>query len=115
MQELVTRAQADVLFTILPILGLIGGIVAGLLARRGGQNALAAAVLWGGPPVLIGILWRVYNAITDRIGLDRVTNLAVNFGLFIVVGILCGIIGAALGARGDRGEITPAKDETLEV
>ena len=115
MQEMVTRAQADMLFTLLPILGLIGGSVAGLLARQGGRNAPAAAVLWGGPLVLIGILWRVYNAITDRIGLDRVANLAVNFGLFIVVGIICGVIGTALAAQGAKGEITNSKDEITEV
>lgn len=115
MQEMVTRAQADIVFNLLPILGLIGGIVAGLLARQGGRSAPAAAVLWGGPPILIGILWRVYNAITDRIGLDRVANLAVNLGLFIIIGIICGIAGTALMACGSRGEITHTKDEATEV
>lgn len=115
MQEMVTRAQADVLFTLLPILGLVSGIVAGLLARRARRSAPAAAVLWGGPPVLVGILWRVYNGITDRIGLDRVANLAVNFGLFIVVGIICGIVGTALTAQRGRGEINTDKDKISEV
>lgn len=101
MQELVTRAQADLLFLILPVLGIISGAAAGLLSRRGRQNALAAALLWGGPLVLIGILWRVYNAITDRIGLDSVANLIVNFVLFVVLG---GVIGLGWTAFTSRGE-----------
>ncbi|MES2459882.1 MAG: hypothetical protein V4671_04805 [Armatimonadota bacterium] len=91
MQELVTRAQADTLFTVMAVLGLITGAVAAWLARRRGSSALAAAALWGGPLVLTGVLWRVYNAITDGIGLDSVANLALNTGLFLLVGLVCGL------------------------
>jgi hypothetical protein len=103
MQEMVTRAQADMLFIVLPALGLIAGPVAAVLARRRGQDALSAATLWGGPLVLIGILWRVYNAITDRIGLDSVANLAVNFVLFIIVGGIVGLGWMSLRAREKTG------------
>ena len=99
MQEMVTRSQADLLFTVLPLLGLLAGPSAAWAARRRGGDAAASALLWGGPLVLIGILWRVYNAITDRIGLDSVANLAVNFGLFVIVGVICGALWVILPAR----------------
>ncbi len=99
MQEMVTRAQANLLFTILPVLGLAAGVTVWLLARRQGGDAVSAALLWGGPLVLIGILWRIYNAITDRMGLDSVANLAVNFVLFVVVGSIVGLGWSALAAR----------------
>jgi len=38
------------------------------------------------------ILWHVYNAITNRLGLDTVLNFEVNLGLFIVVGIIIGVL-----------------------
>jgi nitrate/nitrite transporter NarK len=106
MQEMVTRAQADLLFLILPVLGLIAGPVAGIVARKSGGSPALAAMLWGGPLVLIGILWRVYNTITDRIGLDSVANLAVNFCLFIIVGVLCGIVWTMLTARRNPETVT---------
>jgi hypothetical protein len=96
---MVTRSQADLLFTVLPVVGLITGATAGWLARRGKRDAVSAIALWGGPLVLIGILWRVYNAITDRIGLDSVANLAVNFVLFVVVGGIVGLVWTNLAAR----------------
>ena len=91
MKELVTRAQADVFFLGILVLGLVVAPVAGLLAKRRGGDPLPAALLWGGPLVLIGLLWRVYNAITDRVGLDSVANLAANAVLFVVIGAACGI------------------------
>ena len=90
-EVLVTRAQADMVFGVLLILGIVVALVAFALARRRGGDGVRAAVLWGGPLMLIGVLWRVYNAITDRLGLDRVANLGVNLVLFVGVGAACGI------------------------
>ena len=73
--------------------------VAFALARRRGENGPAAALLYGGPLLLTGILWRVYNAITDRIGLDKVANLAVNLVLFVGIGAACGFGWRALAGR----------------
>jgi hypothetical protein len=53
----------------------------------------------GGPPVLLWVMWRVYNAITSRLGLDTVANLLVNLALFVIVGALCGAGWAWLMAR----------------
>lgn len=100
--EIITRPQADALMWAVLALGLVLGPVAGALARRGGNAPLPAALLWGGPPVLAGILWRVYNAITDRLGLDSVANLAINAALFIAVGAACGFAWTRLASPATR-------------
>ncbi|MBC8103233.1 MAG: hypothetical protein H7Z41_11655 [Cytophagales bacterium] len=105
MTELITRAQADTFFVVLLGVGFVAALSAGMLARRRGGDPLLGALFWGGPPLLIGLMWRVYNAITDRIGLDRVANLAVNFALFVAVGVACGLGWTAISAR--RGVSSP--------
>jgi hypothetical protein len=98
--ELITQAQANALFGALFVLGLVLAPVAFLIARRRGGDGLLAALLWGGPPVLVGgVLWPVYNAITNHLGLDTVVNLLVNLGLFVVVGALVGVGWSWLIAR----------------
>jgi hypothetical protein len=111
MQELVTRAQADMLLNIVTVLGFIVGGVAAALARKRGGAAVPAAALWGGPLVLAGILWRVYNAITDRMGLDSVANLFVNAALFIIVGAACGAGWVFLTGR-QSDETSPVEEGT---
>ena len=98
MTELITREQADTLFLFLLGVGLVLGPVAGAVASRRRAAVLPAALVAGGVPVLVGVLWRVYNAITDRMGLDTVANLLVNLVLFVVVGVLCGAGWALLNA-----------------
>jgi hypothetical protein len=99
IKELVTRGQADALFGVVLILGLILLPVTALVARRRGKSPLLAAVAIGGPPTLVGVLWRVYNVITDRMGLDTVANLLVNLVLFVIVGAACGVGWVALNRR----------------
>lgn len=53
--------------------------------------------------ILVGIgnytLWTAYNAITQKLGLDTVTNLLVNLGLFVVIGVVVGIGAGIYAAR----------------
>lgn len=71
------------------------GLVWGWFAKR-----LASGFIIG---LLIGVgnyvLWTVYNAITDRLGLDTVKNLLVNLALFIVLGIIIGLAASLLQRR----------------
>lgn len=110
MKELITRPQADALFIALLIAGIVAAPIAGTIAKRRGRDGMLWALAVGGPPVLVGLLWRVYSGITDRLGLDTVRNLAVNFALFVVVGGLCGFAWGMLAARG-RGEGAAANPE----
>jgi len=97
--ELVTLAQANAAVAVLVVLGLLAAPVAALLARRRGNDPLLAGLTIGGPPVLVGLMWLVYNAVTDSLGLDRIVNLVVNLILFVFVGALAGVFWSWLVAR----------------
>ena len=112
MTELITDAQANALLLAVLIIGLVAGPVAAVVARRRGGDALQAGLLAGGPPVLLFVLWCVYSAITERLGLDSVVNLLVNLALFVVVGGLCGVGWAFLAAR--RGAEPSAAERLSE-
>src|SRR6266566_3219902 len=97
MQEIITMEQANRLFLVLaiggPLLGLAIGSFAGARARAAKQGALKGfgIGLFG---VLILGLWKVYNTITDHLGLDTVKNLIVNLALFIGFGVVAGLIAS---------------------
>ncbi len=100
MRELIDAEQVsrafNVLALVLPPIGLLVGWWYG--GRRGAHRRGAILGLMSG---LLGplncALWRVYNAITDSIGLDTVRNLAINLVLFLVVGAVIGVgTGVAL-------------------
>ena len=60
-------------------------------SARGGAKAGFLIGLLG--PVNY-LLWKMYNGITDRLGLDSVKNLLVNLAIFAVLGIAAGLISA---------------------
>lgn len=97
MTEIITRPQADALLNAVLALGLVLALVGALTARRRNARPVWGAMAWGGPLVLAWALWRSYNAITDRLGLDSVLNLVVNAVLFVFVGAVCGFIWARFG------------------
>ena len=102
--ELITLAQANAAVAALVVLGLLAAPVAALLARRRGNDPLLTSLMVGGPPVLIGLMWLVYNAVTDRLGLDRIVNLVANLALFVFVGALVGVFWTRLVARRAAGD-----------
>lgn len=101
MTELITRPQADLLLNALLGLGLLFAPVGALLARKQKRSAVWGAAWWGGPFVLASLMWRIYNAITDRLGLDSVLNLVVNSVLFVFVGAACGLAWARFSAQSE--------------
>ena len=95
MKELIDAHQAQMLMIAVSIAAPVIGLVWGAVAKR-----LVPGFLVG---LAIGIgnfiLWTIYNAITDSLGLDTVKNLLVNLALFIVLGV---VIGGVIGVRGRR-------------
>ena len=87
MKELISPAQANAIFGVaLPALGvLLSGAALAIKKER------RLALILGGPLVLAGLLWWVYSAITNALGLDTVLNLLVNFALFLAIGIGLGL------------------------
>ena len=86
MKELITRPQANVFFIAILLIGIVTIFVA-FTKTKSREKAL----LFGAPLVIVGVLWWIYNAITDKLGLNTVLNLFVNAILFIIVGLGCGI------------------------
>lgn len=97
MQEIVTTEQVEALFVALAVAGPFVG--AGIGWARG-RRALIG-LLWGLLFTANWILWCVYNAITNRLGLDTVRNLLVNLALFIAVGAIAGYVVALRTRRRD--------------
>ncbi|MCS6949428.1 MAG: hypothetical protein RMM06_04805 [Armatimonadota bacterium] len=111
MQEIITAQQVDRVFLILAIVGpLVGAAVGWARGRRTLQG-----LLWGMLLTANWLLWRVYNAITDRLGLDTVRNLLVNLALFVTLGVVAGFLAAWRVKRGTtphgtgagRGQASP--------
>jgi predicted transporter len=107
MKELIDPHQAHLLMLGVLILAPVLGLAWGVASKR---LPLGLAV-----GLLVGIgnyaLWTVYNAITDKLGLDTVKNLLVNLGLFVFIGIAVGIGAGLYTARkqnaqgGDSGDV----------
>jgi drug/metabolite transporter (DMT)-like permease len=97
LHELITLEQANKLMLALIVIAPLVGALCGLAVRKVRGGALIGLALGVGN----FLLWKVYNAITDRLGLDTVKNLAVNVVLFVVVGIVIGVVAARLAPRGE--------------
>jgi hypothetical protein len=112
LREIVEVAAVERLFLLLVVIGPIVGLAIGAAvgarrqeARRGALLGLLAGLF--GP--LNWLLWRIYNVVTDRNGLDTVRNLVINLALFIVVG---GVLGVALGYAFRRPAAPTATEES---
>jgi len=97
MKELIDFKTASLLVSMGAILGPILGLILGA-ALGTARKAVKAYTLRGLAIGALGILnwglWHLFNAITDRMGLDTVRNLVANAIVFVILGAL---LGAALG------------------
>jgi len=73
-----------ILLVLAPLIGLAWGVS----AKNIKMGVLVGIAVGGGN----FILWHVYSAITNRLGLDTVLNFDVNLGLFVVLGIVIGVV-----------------------
>lgn len=84
-----------VILVLAPVIGLVWG----LAAKRVVSGLIVGLLVGAGNFVL----WTIYNAITEKLGLDTVKNLLVNLALFVVLGTLIGIgVGLFAAKRRSR-------------
>ncbi|MBN2054633.1 hypothetical protein JW905_06910 [bacterium] len=86
------------LAVVTPAIGIIIGGALGIMTRALRFYGAWGLVLGLIGPLLLG-LWKLYNAITNVLGLDTVKNLLVNLAVFIVIGIVLGIALSFLPRR----------------
>lgn len=102
MKELITTAQANraiaIIAIALPIAGLVIGAIAGAVRRRVPRGALLGLICGLSGPA-IWVMWRIYDGIMGRYGLDSVKALLINLALFVVVGLLIGLAAGLVWRR----------------
>jgi hypothetical protein len=106
MNELISMPQANhlmiLVLVVAPIIGLVWGVVTKQIVR-----CLVIGVAIG---VWNFVLWTIYNAITDHLGLDTVKNLIVNLALFIILGVVTGILIGRFGRRSEPDHSSELSD-----
>jgi hypothetical protein len=107
MKELISLPEANHIMLALLIVAPVVGVLLGLATKQLIRGAVYGVVLGGGNYVL----WTVYNAITDQLGLDTVKNLIVNLTLFIIVGVVAGLVIRRVDRRPEESG-SPASGET---
>lgn len=91
MREIVNVGEVERLLVVLAVVGPMAGAAIGGLAthsHRGALRGISVGLLLS----LTWIMWHIYNAVTDRLGLDTVKNVFVNLGLFVCVGVIAGLV-----------------------
>ena len=111
MKELIDLHQAHLLMLGVLLLAPLIGLGWGFVSRRVLFGLAIGALVGGGNYAL----WTVYNAVTQKLGLDTVANLLVNLALFVVIGIAIGVGAGLYTARkqavpqaaqgGDNGDL----------
>ncbi len=93
-QEVVERAFLTIAVAGLAV-GLITGIAIGTMKHRSKQYA-AAGFLLG--LLFCGVygMWLLFDAITDKLGLDSIANLGAQLLLFSAIGAVAGLAVAHL-------------------
>jgi hypothetical protein len=100
MKELITIEQMNRLMLLVLVAAPVIGIVCGVIAKRLKTYGLAGLAIGVGNYVL----WTVYSAITNKLGLDTVVNLAVNLALFVAVGVVVGIVLGRKASKSNAGD-----------
>ncbi len=73
-----------------PLVGLIIGIVLGAHEHYTQRKAVAGLLVGAVGTAIYG-LWRLYNVITDALGLDSVANLVLQVIMFAFLGAMLGV------------------------
>ena len=100
MKELIDLHQAHLLMLGVLIAAPLVGLVWGFVSKRLPLGLTVGSLAGVGNYAL----WTVYNAVTQKLGLDTVANLLVNLGLFVVIGTA---IGVGVGLYTARKQAVP--------
>lgn len=96
MRELIDERTTNLIINLLawglPLAGIVVGALAGAARKRLASDTVSGFVI-GCAGVFNWLLWHLYNAITNRYGLDTVKNLLINLGLFLAIGVAIGGLG----------------------
>jgi len=102
LREIVDIAAVSRFFTLLAVIGPLVGAATGAAVgarRRNVRGGALAGLVFGLLLTLNGLLWQIYNRITDATGIDTVKNVVFNFALFVLVGLT---LGAGIGTAQKR-------------
>jgi len=88
---------------IAPVIGISTGAAIRHF-RRGDRMIVMKGCFWGFLGSFISLLWWIYNRIMNHYGLDSVKALLINFALFIVCGLLLGLLYRRIQTAGDGQE-----------
>ena len=87
--------QMNRLFILLAVLmPIVGAIYYFLQSKRSSDRTatIRVGIIVGLLGPMNYLLWNVYNSITDKLGLDSVKNLVVNVVIFVLLGVVGGLI-----------------------
>jgi len=91
MKPLIDQGVVEKVFLFLavggPLIGLIIGVILGAHERNAARR-IVQGLLIGIFGTLIYIMWRVYGAITNSLGLDSVANLGLQLLMFVALGVV---------------------------
>ena len=98
LHEIVDISAVNRIFGWVAILLPISAVLIGYFTAVNGKSRMLSALrwlMWGLLGPFNWLMWRLYNALSDRNGLDSVSNVVVNFVIFVVVGCLLGVVFAS--------------------
>ncbi|MHB9037605.1 MAG: hypothetical protein ACYC64_13135 [Armatimonadota bacterium] len=110
MKELIAPDMVERVMLFLAVAGPIVGLIVGLFLgahERCSWPRMIGGILVGALGTVAYGMWRVYGFITNALGLDSIANLALQFVMFVVLGVILGTASAKisgllkrLGAKG---------------
>lgn len=94
MQEIIDEKTFIAALTAVSIILLVSGAILAVIAWRSKPALRTAGIALMVSGVALGLLWLVYNKVTQHFGLDSVKGLGINLAIFVIVGVA---LGAAIG------------------
>ena len=94
MNELIAPESVEKALLILAVAGPLAGVLIGAFIgahKRSVVPYLVSGILIGAIGSLIFGMWRVYGAITNKLGLDSLINLGLQLLIFAVSGAVLGV------------------------